>query len=494
MPVMNNVRHVTEHRDAQMSDNQTSWSELFNAENRGSAIALSGGAALYAINSYIVITILPSVVQDIGGLAWYAWNMTLFVVSSILGSALSARLMRKAGPRGGYLTAAGIFMLGAALCAMAPTMQVLLLGRAIQGLGGGFLFALSYAMINLVFQESLWPRAMALISAMWGIATLVGPAIGGIFAELHAWRFAFGMLIPITMLFGVLVWRTLPAQQSKKQSVEPLPFMQLILLTGSVLVVSAGSLSTHGWVNLTGFIIAIFMLMLIRHYEFNAKVRLLPRNALSLSSPLCGLYITMSLLMIGLGCEIYVPYMLQHLHGLTPLAAGYMTAAAAAGWTLSEMTSAGWSGRRANQAIVAGPVVLAVGLLLLLISIPVVFGSAWLNFSGIILGLTFAGFGIGLGWPHLLTRILQQSSDQEKEMAGASITLVQSFAAALGVALAGTVANLSGVNQGNSGAENAAFWLFLLFIIPAILGFFTALRSIKKRRAMSSQPLVCDKG
>lgn len=466
-----------------MSENESGWSGLFSAENRGSAVALSAGVALYATNSYIVITILPSVVQDIGGLAWYAWNMTLFVVSSILGSALSARLMRKAGPRGSYLTATGIFMVGAALCAAAPSMQVLLLGRAIQGLGGGFLFALSYAMINLVFKESLWPRAMALISAMWGIATLVGPAIGGIFAELHAWRYAFGLLVPVTLLFGVLVWRTLPAQQAKPQAAEPLPFVQLALLTGSVLVVSAGSLSTHGWVNLGSIVVAILMVMLLRRREFSSDVRLLPRNSLSLSSPLCWLYMTMALLMIGLGCEIYVPYMLQHLHGQTPLAAGYITAAAAAGWTLSEMTSASWTGRRANQAIFSGPAILALGLLLLLVSIPVVFGPPWFNLSGIVLGLTLAGFGIGLGWPHLLTRVLQQADEDEKETAGASITVVQSFAAALGAALAGTVANLSGVNNaGPEAASNVAFWLFVFFLVPAVLGILTAARSVKKRR------------
>ncbi len=474
-----------------MSENESGWGGLFSAENRGSAVALSAGVALYATNSYIVITILPSVVQDIGGLAWYAWNMTLFVVSSILGSALSARLMRKAGPRGSYLTATGIFMAGAALCAAAPSMQILLLGRAIQGLGGGFLFALSYAMINLVFKESLWPRAMALISAMWGIATLVGPAIGGIFAELHAWRYAFGLLVPVTLLFGVLVWRTLPAQQAKPQAAEPLPFIQLALLTGSVLVVSAGSLSSHGWVNLGGIVVALLMVMLLRQREFGSTVRLLPRNSLSLSSPLCWLYMTMALLMIGLGCEIYVPYMLQHLHGQTPLAAGYITAAAAAGWTLSEMTSAGWTGRRANQAIVSGPVILAVGLLLMLISIPVVFGPPWFNLSGIVLGLTLAGFGIGLGWPHLLTRVLQKADEQEKETAGASITLVQSFAAALGAALAGTIANLAGVNGGGvDAASNAAFWLFLAFIIPSALGIFTAWRSVKVRPVPSEIELL----
>jgi len=476
-----------------MSESQSGWKDLFNAENRGSSITLSAGVALYATNSYIVITILPSVVQDIGGLAWYAWNTTLYVVCSILRSALSARLMRSAGPRGSYLTAAAIFIAGAAICTAAPSMPVLLLGRALQGLGGGFLFALSYAMINLLFKESLWPRAMALISAMWGIATLVGPAVGGIFAELHAWRWAFGLLVPVTAFFCFWVWRLLPKSQRDKQPEEPLPLMQLALLTGAVLVVSAGSLSTSGLVNLLGFGIAVVMMLILRHREFTADVRLLPRNALRTSSPLYGLYLVMTLLIIGLGCELFVPYLLQHLHGQTPLAAGYITAAAAAGWTLSEVASSGWTGRRADNAIVFGPLILAAGLLLLLFTVPVAFGMPWLNISGVVLGLTLAGFGIGLGWPHLLTRVLQQAPEEDREKAGASITVVQSFAAALGAALAGTVANFAGVNQGDAGASSAAFWMFLLFAVPALLAVWIAWRSVKARQVQSATQTHLDR-
>lgn len=139
------------------------WSDLFSGKNAAFAIALSGGVVLHAINIYIATTILPSVVLEINGLNLYAWNTTLFVTASILGSALSARLLSGYGARSAYLFASLTFMLGSALCAMAPNMPLMLVGRTVQGLGGGFLFALSYAMINLVFPQSLWPRAMALI-------------------------------------------------------------------------------------------------------------------------------------------------------------------------------------------------------------------------------------------------------------------------------------------------------------------------------------------
>lgn len=129
---------------------------------------------------------------------------TLFVAASIPASALSARLLNNVGPRSAYVIATWVFATGTLICASAPSMPIMLEERFIQGAGGGFLLALSYAMIRLVFDEALWPRAMALVSGMWGVATLVGPAVGGIFAELGVWRAAFWSLIAVALLFSVL--------------------------------------------------------------------------------------------------------------------------------------------------------------------------------------------------------------------------------------------------------------------------------------------------
>jgi len=89
-----------------MKDQHVGWGVLFSGKNGIRSVALAGGVGLHAINVYVATTILPSVVKDIGGLDYYAWNTTLFVVASILGSALSARLLQASGPRGAYTIAA----------------------------------------------------------------------------------------------------------------------------------------------------------------------------------------------------------------------------------------------------------------------------------------------------------------------------------------------------------------------------------------------------
>jgi len=188
-----------------------SWADLLSGRNGVRSLALAGGTALHAINVYVVTTIMPSIVADIGGLAYYAWNTTLFVIASIIGATVAATLAARRGGKGAYLLALGVFTVGTLVCASATSMLWMLVGRSLQGLGSGVLVSLAYVLIRQIFEPSLWSRAMALVSAMWGIATLLGPAIGGVFAQLGNWRAAFWCLLPAVLVLAVIVSVWLPA-------------------------------------------------------------------------------------------------------------------------------------------------------------------------------------------------------------------------------------------------------------------------------------------
>ncbi len=447
------------------------------------SVALAGGVALHAINVYIATTILPSVVDDIGGLDLYAWNTTIFVVASILGSALSIRLLQQAGPRSAYAVAAAIFMLGSIGCALAPSMPVMLLGRFVQGLGGGFLFALAYAMIRAVFPESLWPRAMALVSGMWGVATLIGPAVGGIFAELGIWRAAFGLLVPVTLLFVVLALVVLPKRNDASASRSPVPFAQLCFLMATVLAISVGSASPDLMRNIAGIVVAIALAALLVRSESRATRKLLPTDAMQPGSTLAALYITMSLLAVTVtSSEVFVPLFLQVLHGQSPLTAGYLAALMAAGWTTGSILSSGATGQRARHAILAGPILEVAGMILLCILVPVE-GGGWPILLPICIALVAIGLGAGVAWPHLLTNVLTATRPEEQELAGGSITTVQLFATAAGAALAGLVANAGGLVDpgGVAGTGSSARWLFGVFAILPLIGVITARRAVADR-------------
>lgn len=458
------------------------WGDLLTGRNGWMAVALTGGVALHAVNVHIVTTVLPSVVQDIGGLRWYAWNTTLFVVASIIGAALSVRLLATSGPRAAYLAALAVFALGSIACASAGSMAGMLAGRSVQGLGGGTLAALSYALIRVVFAPPLWPRAVALVSGMWGVATLCGPAVGGLFAQTGHWRWAFWMLLPVCLLQALLVIAQLrPADKTETaaDTTPRIPALQIALLATSVLAVAAASLSAQlGWQAL-GVVIGIALGAAAIMVDRRASVRLLPTGATSLRSPLGAVYATVGLLLAGTTTEIYVPYFLQTLHGYTPLAAGYLTAAMAAGWSVASLMSSGREGASAARLLRAGPVLAATSLLALALLIPAsdtIPPGAQMLLCG--LALAGAGAGVGIGWPHLLTRVLSLALPAEGGMASAAITTVQLCGMAIGAAIAGLVANAAGLIHpgGTAGAQSAAVWLFASFALAPALAVLLARR------------------
>ena len=165
-----------------------SWGELLGRDYGRATTVLAGGVALYAINEFITMSLLPSVVADIGGARLYAWVTTVYLVASVVSATTVGPVLARFGPRLSYLGALLFFAGGTAVCAAAPSMAALLAGRLIQGLAGGVLAGLGYAVISAALPERLWTRAAAVVSAMWGVGTLIGPASGGVFAQFGLWR------------------------------------------------------------------------------------------------------------------------------------------------------------------------------------------------------------------------------------------------------------------------------------------------------------------
>ncbi|MBR8652163.1 MFS transporter [Achromobacter sp. Marseille-Q0513] len=461
-----------------------SWADLLHGANALRSIALAGGVALHAINVYIVTTILPSIIKDIGGLEYYAWNTTLFVVTSIVGSALSARLIQALGPKAAYLLAVAVFSAGSVVCALAPSMPWMLAGRSIQGLGGGVLFALSYALIRIVFDSALWSRAMALVSGMWGVATLCGPAIGGIFAQTGHWRLAFWTLLPVGALLALIVAAKVGGKSTVSDArPSPVPLATLGLLVASVLAITLASLSKDLRWNLAGIAAGLAIALLIARVDTRAGKKLLPSGAYTLATPLGSLYAIICLVVAAITTEIFVPYFLQTIHGFSPLAAGYMTAAMAAGWTLAAMPSATRSGAAADGMMRLGPAVVLAALVLLAILMPLpdAFGSP-AGLAGGALALAAVGFGIGLGWPHLLTRVFNAAPAGQETLTSSSITTVQLYATALTAALAGVITNSAGLAQpgGVEGARQAALWLFAAFSVAPALALVLLIRHLRR--------------
>jgi MFS family permease len=460
------------------------WRQMFAGGNGLATTVLAGGVGLKAIETFIGSTLLPSVVADIGGLPLFAWNTTVFILTAIVASIFAAVRPWGVGPRSTYIAAASGFALGSLICGLAPSMEVMLLGRAVQGLGAGLLTAMSYAMIRTVFPQHLWGRAFALVSGVWGVATLIGPAIGGIFATFDAWRWAFLLLVPLAGLLGLLAMRVMP-RTSDEPGLQALPIPQILLLVGAVSAISVASVLTDADLLpmlLTGF--AVAAVVGLGAMDRTARVRLFPLGTFSFGSALGPLLAMMLLLNAAIVSDMFVPFFLQNLHGQLPLVAGYMVALVAVGWSSGSIVTASWTGRRARVLLAAGPllqVLAAIGLALFMARDNT--GGSLLPLIPIGIALLLLGLGIGVAWPQVSGRLLQAAPDGERDLTAASMSIVQLFASGLGAAIAGLIVNAAGLSSEPTllATIAAANWLYGLFILVPLVALPVAWRIVRSR-------------
>ncbi len=459
--------------------------DLLRGGNAARSAVVGGSMVLHALNTFIVATILPSIVRDIGGLRWFAWSTVLYIVASLLGGAGCASLLQRVGARGAYRAALAVFALGSVGCALAPDMGVLLAGRMAQGLGAGTLSALAFTMVRTLFAEALWTQALSVVSVAWGVATLLGPAVGGVFAAYGVWRMAFWTVAAAAPVLLLLVETALPRRLPPPPRRGGVPVGNLLLLAGAVLAVSAGSTVGTASANAAGLIVAIGGFAWFARREAAGTARLFPAGATRRASPLAATYAAMVLLLAGTTPEIFVPYFLQTLHGLGPLHAGYLTALMALGWTAGSLATSGAGDAGTRGALTLGPTLLAAGLAALGLLMPLA-GPPGPDLFGIGGGLLAVGLGIGMTWPHLGACVFGFARETDRDLAGGSITMVVMIGGAIGAAMGGMVTNLAGMAL-PGGAAGAASWLFGGFIVAPLLAALAIRRLPARRRPAAAE-------
>ncbi len=451
-----------------------SWAVLFTGPNLARSAVLTGAVAIHALSVRVVVTVLPSAVVEIGGLRFFAWTMTVAMVSAIWGAASAAPLAVARGLGRAYHVALGLFAVGSIICALSPSMGVFLAGRLFQGLGGGLLTALAYTTISRVFPAHLHPRAIALLSGVWGVAALLGPLVGGILAGWGLWRWAFWVDVPLAAAVGTVAQLTILTRSgetaSRAHGPSSIAFGRLAVLGGSVLAVAIGGLSGRALISGLGIVVAAVLLGAMMRIDGNAarrpgRRRLLPTGAFDPRTPLGSVSLVMAL--IG-GCTmavVYVPYLVTRIGLHAPITGGYLSAVIPAAWAAAALAGASAADAWAARFIVTGPLLVTIGLAL----------TGWASTTGslalIAVSLAAVGAGIGVAWGYLGSLLVEFAEAAERDAAAAFISTANLLSQAFGAAFAGMIANIAGFADpalGAAGVAHAVFWLFLtISLFPA---------------------------
>lgn len=458
------------------------WGELLSPNYRFATLTLSLSVALHATNFFIFATLSPSVVADIGGLDILSWATTLFVVTSIISSSAGGILKAVLGARRSMLLAAVVFALGSAVTALAPTMEMVLIGRTIQGLGAGLLNAYSHGMVRDMFPAASWPRMFAVVSGGWGIAALAGPLIGGVFAEYDAWRWGFAMMVGAAGLFILMAMRTVPAGGGGEKVGSWSPVARLAILGASALSLGGAGKHTVPGGDIVLLAISAVLLATTIAWERRSDVPLFPRDTFRPTTVIGG----GALFVFGVSLAtattaIYAPLLFRVIHDIPVLTTGFIVTAQSMCWTFAAIVFSGIGQSGGRAVCVIGPAITGIGMLCVSQFLP--FGPLWAAIGAV----GVIGFGIGLAWGHVGRFVLEAAGEAEKHRVASVMPTMQSIGVAFGAAGAGLIANFNGFAHDLTvdSARAVAHWVYLGMspaVAFALLGGLRVVIGTKARR------------
>lgn len=443
------------------------WADLFREGRLPLFALICLGVWLNAADALVTATILPSVGAELGGYAYFAWAVAGFMIGAILAGASAGRLAEIFGLRLATTIAGIVFAIGCVMSATAWDMTIFMVGRLVQGVGSGWITGFAMVAIALLFPERHLARVFASVSGVWGIATVIGPLLGGLFAEGGDWRWVFWLFAVQAVIFTFAAPMLLRGTGRQERG-RGVPWKQLAILA---LAIGAIGSSDTGAVWLAALMVAagLALLILVLKIDARSQVRLLPHRAGDLTTVAGAGYSGMfALTAAGAGLTVYGPAILQELHGLSPLWAGYVVGAMALCWTLAAVAVAGAASAPAQRRwIRLGGVCVPVSVAVLAVAMrqPGLLAL-------VILGAAVMGAGFGFSASLMNRRILGVLAGEDRAIGSSALIAVRQTGNAVGAAIAGATANFVGFDHGltDATASAAALWIFITALPLGLAG------------------------
>ena len=389
---------------------------------------------LAAFEALAVTTVMPLVADDLDGQSLFAIAFAVPLAAGVVGLVVAGNWTDRSGPFPPLIAAGALFVSGLVIAGTATSMEVLVVGRFVHGLGGTAVTVPLYVIVARVYPDALRTRVFAGFAAAWVIPSIIGPAIAGFVAESISWHWVFlgviALVVPAGAMMLVPLLRVRPdvtGDRSVKWSVSRLAWSVLAASAALALGLAKELDEPWRWIAAVGGIVVVGI----------AVRPLLPRGTLVAARGLPATVLVRALVSGAfLGTEIYLPYLFIERYDFDAALAGAVLTGAGISWALASWVQGRLSGVSHAAAVSIGTVLLAVALAIVLaVSAftlsPVVAFAAW----------TLAGAGMGFMYPRMSVAVLEQSKVSAQGFNSAALSIGDTLGAAVALVVTALVAS-----------------------------------------------------
>jgi EmrB/QacA subfamily drug resistance transporter len=402
-------------------------------------IAIMAAMLFAALNQTIVGTALPRIIAELGGMEYFSWVFTIYMLASSITAILVGKLSDIYGRKPFILIGIGIFIVGSFLSGLSDTIIQLIIYRGIQGFGGGMIMSTAFTAVGDLFSPRERGRWQGIMSGVFGLASVFGPTLGGWIVDNADWHWVFWVFLPVGIIAFILIWMMFPAVE--RQAKEPVDYFGSLFLTLTIipllLAFSWGG-TEYDWdsVQILGlFSATILSLIVFIMIERKVKSPVLPlnlfKNSIFTVSNVIGFILGAGMF----GAIMYMPFFIQGVIGTSATASGLvmmpmtlsMVAASAIGGQFITKT-----GKYKAFALV-GLFVMASGM------VSMSFMDTDTTNAIAVINMIIVGVGLGIAFP-IFTLTVQNAVEQKfLGVATASSQLFRQLGGTIGVAIMGTI-------------------------------------------------------